>query len=183
MTFQANPCRHYRPWGAHGPRRFGRFERKNSQETEDLREMVERNWFWRGYFWNVPRYLWNSGWWSLWYWTLILLQRWCSSRSDLPHLLLKLGHADPFSGFLQANWRSLKTCIPFGYSCLLRDQYLFLHLPWLVFSLSYPLVACFLSMITINLYLFMLERKQNLHPRSISQYLSPAVIDMIVKIG
>ena len=52
----------------------------------------------------------------------------------------------------------------------------------LVFSLSYPLVACFLSMITINLYLFMLERKQKTFIRgAFSQYLSPAVIDMIVK--
>ena len=52
----------------------------------------------------------------------------------------------------------------------------------LVFSWSYPLVACFLSMITINLYLFMLERKQKTFIRgAFSQYLSPAVIDMIVK--
>ncbi len=52
----------------------------------------------------------------------------------------------------------------------------------LVFSLSYPLMACFLGMITINLYLFMLERKQKTFIRgAFSQYLSPAVIDMIVK--
>ena len=52
----------------------------------------------------------------------------------------------------------------------------------LVFSWSYPLVACFLSMITINLYLFMLERKQKTFIRgAFSQYLSPAVIDMIVR--
>ena len=37
-------------------------------------------------------------------------------------------------------------------------------------------------MITINLYLFMLERKQKTFIRgAFSQYLSPAVIDMIVK--
>jgi hypothetical protein len=52
----------------------------------------------------------------------------------------------------------------------------------LVFSLSYPLVACFLSIITINLYLFMLEQKQKTFIReAFSQYLSPALIDMIVK--
>ncbi len=52
----------------------------------------------------------------------------------------------------------------------------------LVFSMTYPLAACLLSAVTINLYLFMLERRQKTFIKgAFSQYLSPAVIDVIVK--
>ena len=52
----------------------------------------------------------------------------------------------------------------------------------IVFSMSYALVPCILSMVTINLYLFMLERRQKTFIKgAFSQYLSPTVIEMIVK--
>ena len=50
------------------------------------------------------------------------------------------------------------------------------------FSMSYALIACFLSVGTINLYLFMMERKQKGFIKgAFSQYLSPTVIDQIVE--
>ena len=49
------------------------------------------------------------------------------------------------------------------------------------YSMSYALIACLLSTGTINLYLFMLERKQKGFIKgAFSQYLSPTVIDQIV---
>ena len=48
--------------------------------------------------------------------------------------------------------------------------------------MSYALIACFLSVGTINLYLFMMERKQKGFIKgAFSQYLSPTVIDQIVE--
>ncbi|MDC0078138.1 adenylate/guanylate cyclase domain-containing protein [Deltaproteobacteria bacterium] len=50
------------------------------------------------------------------------------------------------------------------------------------FSMSYALIACVLSTGTINLYLFMMERKQKGFIKgAFSQYLSPTVIDQIVE--
>ncbi|MCH2285246.1 MAG: CHASE2 domain-containing protein, partial [SAR324 cluster bacterium] len=50
------------------------------------------------------------------------------------------------------------------------------------FSMSYSLIACFLSTGSINLYLFMMERKQKGFIKgAFSQYLSPTVIDQIVE--
>ena len=49
------------------------------------------------------------------------------------------------------------------------------------YSMSYSLIACVLSTVTINLYLFMMERKQKGFIKgAFSQYLSPTVIDQIV---
>ncbi|MBC8257739.1 MAG: adenylate/guanylate cyclase domain-containing protein [SAR324 cluster bacterium] len=49
------------------------------------------------------------------------------------------------------------------------------------FSMSYVLIACVLSTVSINLYLFMMERKQKGFIKgAFSQYLSPTVIDQIV---
>ena len=50
------------------------------------------------------------------------------------------------------------------------------------YSMSYGLIACFLSTGVINLYLFMMERKQKGFIKgAFSQYLSPTVIDQIVE--
>ena len=50
------------------------------------------------------------------------------------------------------------------------------------FSMSYSLIACFLTTGIINLYLFMMERKQKGFIKgAFSQYLSPTVIDQIVE--
>jgi len=50
------------------------------------------------------------------------------------------------------------------------------------YSMSYSLIACFLSTGFINLYLFMMERKQKGFIKgAFSQYLSPTVIDQIVE--
>ena len=52
----------------------------------------------------------------------------------------------------------------------------------IAFSMSYSLIACFLSTGFINLYLFMMERKQKGFIKgAFSQYLSPTVIDQIVE--
>ena len=52
----------------------------------------------------------------------------------------------------------------------------------IAFSMSYSLLACFLSTGFINLYLFMMERKQKGFIKgAFSQYLSPTVIDQIVE--
>ena len=52
----------------------------------------------------------------------------------------------------------------------------------IAFSMSYALIACVLSTGTINLYLFMMERKQKGFIKgAFSQYLSPTVIDQIVE--
>ena len=52
----------------------------------------------------------------------------------------------------------------------------------IAFSMSYSLIACFLSTGCINLYLFMMERKQKGFIKgAFSQYLSPTVIDQIVE--
>ena len=52
----------------------------------------------------------------------------------------------------------------------------------IVFSMSYSLIACFLTTGMINLYLFMMERKQKGFIKgAFSQYLSPTVIDQIVE--
>ena len=52
----------------------------------------------------------------------------------------------------------------------------------IAFSMSYSLIACFLSTGIINLYLFMMERKQKGFIKgAFSQYLSPTVIDQIVE--
>ena len=52
----------------------------------------------------------------------------------------------------------------------------------IVFSMSYSLIACFLTTGIINLYLFMMERKQKGFIKgAFSQYLSPTVIDQIVE--
>jgi adenylate cyclase len=49
------------------------------------------------------------------------------------------------------------------------------------FSMSYALLACILSIFAINLYQFLLERRQKSFIKgAFSQYLSPAVIDVIV---
>ena len=50
------------------------------------------------------------------------------------------------------------------------------------YSMSYSLIACVLSTGSINLYLFMMERKQKGFIKgAFSQYLSPTVIDQIVE--
>ena len=50
------------------------------------------------------------------------------------------------------------------------------------YSMSYSLIACILSTGSINLYLFMMERKQKGFIKgAFSQYLSPTVIDQIVE--
>ena len=52
----------------------------------------------------------------------------------------------------------------------------------IAFSMSYSLIACFLTTGIINLYLFMMERKQKGFIKgAFSQYLSPTVIDQIVE--
>ena len=52
----------------------------------------------------------------------------------------------------------------------------------IAFSMSYSLIACLLSTGFINLYLFMMERKQKGFIKgAFSQYLSPTVIDQIVE--
>ena len=50
------------------------------------------------------------------------------------------------------------------------------------FSMTYTLTACVLSAVSINLYLFMMERRQKGFIKgAFSQYLSPTVIDQIVE--
>ena len=52
----------------------------------------------------------------------------------------------------------------------------------IAFSMSYSLIACFFTTGIINLYLFMMERKQKGFIKgAFSQYLSPTVIDQIVE--